>query len=200
MKIYDCYRGCSRIPQLYESGATGGVATILALAALDLGIVNGMIVSRCYETYVAHNFEELLESCGSIYEHYPYKNFYGPKLGQIGKPCDLNNRYDFKISLFCSHTAHPQKERIHKINRPTISKIYTPFKCWFCRDHIGIKSDISVGDTQTNPKENVLIIKSNNGLAVLEHALKRDMLYLEPMDTMEIVERQPYLWRWWRKR
>lgn len=200
MKIYESYKGCSKIPQLYEAGATGGVATTLALAALDLGLVDGMVVSRCHETYVAHNLEELLESCGSIYEEFPYVNLGGTKVGQIGKPCNINNKYKFKISLFCSHTIEIQKERITKINRDTFSKRFTPFKCWFCRDHVGLKADINVGDTQTNPKENVLIIKSNKGLSVLEYALKMDMLCLEQIDYSAIVEKQPYLWRWWRKR
>ncbi len=104
MKISDCYRGSSRIPQLYEAGATGGVATTLALAALELDVVEGMVVSRRYETYVARNLEDLVESCGSIYENYRYENHNGHKLGQLGKPCDLKGD-SFKIAIFCSHTS-----------------------------------------------------------------------------------------------
>lgn len=200
MKTYRCYKGCSRIPQLYDSGSTGGVATTLALAALHGGFVDGMVVSRRYETFIAHNLEELAESCGSIYEYYPYRKIKGINLGQIGKPCDINEEYGFKISLFCSHTVHPQKHIITKFNRSTVSRKYTPGKCWTCRDHVGITSDINVGDTQVNPKENVLIIRTNKGASILEYALKMDMLCLEGMEPKEIVEKQPYLWRWWRKR
>ncbi len=202
MKTYGCYRGYSKIPQLYEAGATGGVATTLALAALELELVSGMVVSRRYETYIAHNLDELVESCGSIYEQYPYGEHYDPhkKLGQIGKPCDINEKYGFKISLFCSHTAQSQKEIINKNNRPTVSRMYTPGKCWVCRDHVGVNSDISVGDTQIDPKENVLIVRSNKGSTVLKHVIKEDMICLKPISFMEIVKKQPYLFRWWRKR
>jgi len=199
MKISDCYRGSSRIPQLYEAGATGGVATTLALAALELDVVEGMVVSHCYGTYVARSLKDLVKSCGSIYENYRYENHNGHKLGQIGKPCNINNNYDFKISLFCSHVAQPQKEIITKDNRPTVSRMHTPVKCWLCRDHVGVDSDISVGDTQTDPKENVLIIRSNRGRKVLKYAMKEDMICLESMPFQEIVKKQPYLWRWWRK-
>jgi len=199
MKTYECYRGYSKIPQLYEAGSTGGVATTLALAALKGGFVDGMVVSRRYETFIAHRLEELAESCGSIYEEYQYVAHEGNALGQIGKPCDIDYKYRFKISLFCSHIAKSQKERITKANRPKVSRRHTPSKCWVCRDHVGVKADISVGDSQVNSKENVLIIKSNKGLIVLKHAMKTAMLCLESIDYIDVVKRQPYLWRWWGK-
>lgn len=99
MKTYECYRGYSKIPQLYEAGSTGGVATTLALAALKGGFVEGMVVSHRYETFIAHSLEELAESCGSIYEGYQYFAHEGNALNQIGKPCDIKDRYEFKISL-----------------------------------------------------------------------------------------------------
>jgi len=199
--MFGCFKGSSRIPRLYDAGATGGVATTLALAALGLGVVEGMVVSRRYETYVARNLEELVESCGSIYEHYHYGH-QDPleELGQIGKPCDISEKYGFKIAIFCSHTSQPQKEVITKANRPAVSRRHTPGKCWTCRDHVGIKADISVGDTQTDPKENVLIINSDKGLTVLKYAVKEDMVCVDPMIFMKIVKRQPYLFRWWRQR
>jgi len=199
MKTYRCYKGCSRIPLLYEAGSTGGVATTLALAAIQGGFVDGMVVSRRYETFIAHNLDDLIKSCGSIYENYPYRNFKGNNLGQIGKPCDMNENYAFKISLFCSHTSRRQKEKINRKNRPHLSRINNTAKCWICKDHLGEESDISVGDTQIDPKQNILIIRTNKGLSILEYAKKMDILSLERTDFREVVEKQPYLWRRWRK-
>jgi len=191
----NCYIAYSKIPELYEKGSTGGVATTLAYCALSEGFVDGILCSRNKGTFIAYNLEDLTLSCGSIYGAFPYQKLKGDKLGQIGKPCDIDEGYFFKIGLFCSHTSHSQEFKINRENRPKISRLYTPLKCWLCRDHVSTRADISVGDTQYDPKLNVIIVRTSIGQEILNYSSKKNMIRCNETTFSKIQKRQPYLWR-----
>jgi len=150
---------------------------------------------------VAKNKDDLLEACGSTYEDLKFPIIKEPNgLGQIGKPCDLTHRFTPKISIFCSHTYRPKHNPITKdyASKPK-RKIKTLFensiKCFFCRDHIGLEADVNVGDSQENPKVNILIVRSQLGERLLESAVKHRLLKLEEIKHVKIKRKQPYLWR-----
>jgi len=197
-----CFIGHSKIRQLYAHGNSGGCATTLAFAALNQFIVDGVVVARYGRppyTFVAKDLQDLIMVCGSFYEDFEYVRIPGnwARMGQIGKPCDINSAFKLKISLFCSHACRPGDAKINKRTRIKMSKWRIPMKClfWACRDHTGVKADISVGDSQAFPKENVLIARSDRGLQLLQTCIDTGFLDLQEISFLSIKRKQPYLFR-----
>jgi len=195
-----CYVGYSKIKPLYTHGQTGGCTTTLALTALNTSLVDGIIAARDLNppaTFVAHNLQDLVMACGSIYEEFQYVRIPGgwAKMGQIGKPCDINKAFKLKISLCCSHVSRPGLAKINKQNRAKVTRWRTPMKCWLCRDHTGIKADITVGDTQVHPKRNIIIARTGLGLELLNRSVNMGFLNVKEHSFQAIKQKQPYLFR-----
>jgi len=199
-----CYKAFSTIPELYAYGSTGGVATTLAYSLLKTGEVKGVLVSRRYETFIAKNLRDLLDSCGSIYEEFRY---YKPRYGceefaQIGKPCNIDARFNFSISLFCSSIYAKQKEPISKKKLRKLSSTsryvkalkHKPWMCRKCRDHLGVHADICVGDSQTHRKRNHVIVQSEEGFRIWNETVNQGWIIAKPISLKLIHRRQPYLW------
>lgn len=188
---------------LYRGGSTGGVASTIALSMLKSKIVEGVLISRRYFTFVADSKADLITGQGSIYEDFIY---YIPdgveKLAQIGKPCDICSNFKCKISLFCNSIyssnfrAPITKSKLrskNKFSRYLMSKIHRPTKCYKCIDHVGLSSDISVGDSQINPKINYVAVRTELGLEVYNQCVESGLIHSEPVGLNSIVESQPYL-------
>lgn len=204
-KILGCYRAFSKVDNLYDLGSTGGVATTLALAALEKSIVDGFVTLDrtigCWQ--LARDLKDLKRACGSAYNFtLKPKGFTSNRLdrnyGMIGKPCDLSSKFSPLISIFCSRvwTVPVTKENI-KTHRQHSSILKMPLKCsrFFCRDHVGKKADISVGDTQTDRKVNVVIVRTDLGQSLFDLALKLKYISATKIPFNIIKEKQPYLWR-----
>lgn len=199
------YKAYCKIPEIYKEASGGGVATGLAYHLLKSGYVQGVLVSRRYETFVAKGLNKLLESCGSIYEDFPYlkpdQNL--KNLAQIGKPCDLDERFTFSISLFCSSMFSRQSNPITKkelrdlfwLQRYLKGLVNKPLRCRKCRDHIGYGADISVGDSQINPKLNHVIVWTEKGNNVWRESMDEHIIHAKIIDLEVIKNRQPYLWK-----
>lgn len=150
--------------------------------------------------FIAHNKSDLLKAAGSTYEFIHCDFSWAPKLAQVGKPCDLLDAFSPKISLFCSHSYRKKKVPItkeyagmHKSKIRTV--LENPIPCFLCSDHIGFSSDISVGDTQTNPKINVVLVHSKIGKQLLDYTINHKYLVLKKIKFKEVKQKQPYLWR-----
>lgn len=182
------------LKDFYERGSTGGVASTLGWMAIRLGYVDGIVTAIPYKTIIARTQNEVLESCGSIYEDFPYTHYRIGVLGQIGKPCNLEPRfYRLRIGIFCSGTRYKQSFRVTRGNRARISRLMIPIKCFFCRDHFGRNADLSIGDTQDDPKENVVIVWTKTGKWLIEDCLRERVLNLQPITYDIICKKQPYL-------
>lgn len=153
---------------------------------------------------VAQSFNDLLESCGSTYEMTKFGGgnlaFDQPCLGQIGKPCDLDLKYSPRISLFCSHSYRPKKQRITKhyaqLPKPKLlTMAENPFRCFLCRDHVGRNADLMVGDSQFDPKMNVVIVNSRLGQNIVDFAVNHKYLLASKIDFTWIRDMQPHLWK-----
>jgi len=140
------------------------------------------------KTFIATTLEELLNSCGSVYtrsKYIKYKtNVLKIRLGQIGKPCNIDNYYSPKISLFCSKIGFDEKRRgiLPKCTR------------FFCKDHVGVKADISVGDS-LEEKTNVVMIRTELGENLFKKSIELGFIQAKTITKKEIRNRQPYLWR-----
>jgi len=193
------------IKEFYEKGSTGGVASTLALCILELKLAQGIVCLNRGGAdpawMIAHNKEDLLEAAGSTYEMIEFDFMPGYGLAQIGKPCDLHPYYySPTISLFCSHSYRRKRDPISKeyAGSPK-SKIRTvlenPIPCFMCFDHVGFSSDVSVGDSQTDPKINVMLVHSKLGEELLDFAVNHKYLFVEKIDLELIKKRNSYLWR-----
>jgi len=149
---------------------------------------------------IAHIKEDLLDAAGSIYEYVKLDPFGAPDLAQIGKPCDLSGYYSPRISLFCSHSYRKKRAPISKeYAAQKKSKMRTvlenPVPCFLCMDHVGFSSDVSVGDSHTDPKINVMIVHSKLGAELLAFAVNHKYLFIEKIDLELIKKTNPVLWR-----
>lgn len=189
------YLGKSIIPKFLDKAHSGGCASTLGFYAVKTGLVKGMVVSKPYLTFIAETETDFLSCSGSIYEQFKYvklkRNF---KYGQIGKPCNIDEKYKFKISIFCSHVTKKQKFRINMNNRNKQSFFDIPLKCLLCTDHLGLKSDVSVGDSQFNNKLNFIIVNSDLGQKILDEAVNHKYLKCIPSNYELLVKNQPYLY------
>lgn len=150
--------------------------------------------------FVAKNKSDLLKAAGSTYEYVKFDFSWAPGLAQIGKPCDMRTKFSPRISLFCSHSYRRKKLPITKdyagSSKSKLRAIFeNPVSCFICSDHIGVSSDISVGDTQTDPKINVVLVHSEVGEQLLDFVVNNKYLVLEKIEIEEIKKRQSYLWR-----
>jgi len=193
---YECY---STIESLYKNGSTGGVASTLGYFLLNRDIVDNVLVMRRSGTFLARTLNDCIKSCGSIYQNLPYDKMKDGKTGQIGKPCDMDDQYCFRISLFCSGVL---KEDISKKQLRSLSSSERyffqlknkPFKCMFCRDHMGVNADVSVGDSQLHPKINHIIIHNEKGARIFNDAVDSGLIYIvREIDIDRIKHKQPYL-------
>lgn len=198
----NCYRGFSLIPELYRGGSTGGVVSSLAYAMLQFKLVDRVLVSspRLHSTYLAKDLNGLKRSQGSIYHNFYYYKPDVPEefpegIGQIGKPCDMDPQYSPRISLFCSKVVKlPRSQPMFKhdmiIFDPKWNQI--PLKCRLCLDHIGKRSDISLGDSQILPKLNVIIPHTDLGRKLLKLAINHKYIVCQRMPKGEI--NQPWIY------
>ena len=192
------------IKEFYEKGITGGVASTLAFCILELKLAQGIVclTRRGADPawMIAHNKEDLLKAAGSIYEYVKLDPFCMPDLAQIGKPCDLSEYYSPRISLFCSHSYRKKRDPISKeyacSNKSKIRTVFeNPIPCFMCFDHVGFSSDVSVGDSQTDPKVNVMIVHTKLGEQLLDFAVNHKYLWIQKIDLELIKKRNSYLWR-----
>ena len=200
-----CFKGYSLIKEFYEKGSTGGVASTLALCILELKLAQGIVCLNRGGAdpawMIAHNKEDLLEAAGSTYEMIKFDFIPGSGLAQIGKPCDLHNYYySPRISLFCSHSYRKKRDPISKeyacSNKSKIRTVFeNPIPCFMCFDHVGFSSDVSVGDSQTDSKMNVMVVHSKLGADILAFAVKHKYLWIEKIPLELIKKTNSYLWR-----
>lgn len=199
-----CFKGYSLIDEFYEKGSTGGVASTLAFCILKMKLAQGIICltrrGADPSWMIAHNKEDLLRAAGSIYEYVKLETFSAHNLAQIGKPCDLSECYSPRISLFCSHSYRKKRDPISKEYAGSDkSKIRTvlenPIPCFMCFDHLGFSSDVSVGDSQTDPKLNVMLVHTDLGERLLDFAVNNKYLWREKMPLELIKKRNQFLWR-----
>jgi len=200
-----CFKGYSLIKEFYDKGSTGGVASTLAFCILEMKLAQGIIcLDHCFPDphwFVAYNKAGILRAAGSTYEYVKFDIPVGNcNLAQIGKPCDLAAGFSPKISLFCSHSYRRKKIPITKqyagLSKSKIRTVLeNPIPCFLCSDHIGVSSDISVGDTQTDPEINVVLVHSKLGEQLLGYTINHKYLLLEKIKIEDIKQKQPYLWR-----
>jgi len=197
-----CFRSYSLINDLHLHGHSGGTISTLAFCILEMKLAEGIVCldKSSAQWIVARNKEDLLKAAGSTYEYVAFDFPWAPHLAQIGKPCDIDDRFSPKISLFCSHSyrkkgipisesyAHQPKSKIRTI-------FDNPLRCFLCSDHIGKFSDVSVGDTHSDPKINVVLVHSNLGRKLLDFAVNHKYLNIEKIEIETIKKKQPYLWR-----
>jgi len=202
--MLNCFRGYSLIKDFFLNGSTGGVISTLSFCILEMKLAEGIVcLNRSFYFpfwFIAHNKKDLLKAAGSTYEYTKFDFPFAPNLAQVGKPCDLKPRFFPKISLFCSHSYRRKKSPIPKeYARIPKSKFKTilenPVSCFLCSDRIGFISDISVGDSQTDPKLNVILIHSKTGKQLLDYAVNHKYLYVEKVTVESIKKNNPYLWR-----
>lgn len=200
-----CYEAYCKIPEINSRGSTGGVASGLAYYMLKSGYVSGVLVCRKYETFIATDLTQLLESCGSIYEDFMYYipihncNLYA----QIGKPCNITEQFKFSISLFCSsiflrQNTHITKQYLRDLSvssRYLKKLVYMPLRCRICKDHVGSNADICVGDSQINPKINHVIVQSEQGKQIWDESIKDNIISAKLINFKHIQNRQLYLWK-----
>lgn len=209
-KILNCYRAFSKVSELYRLGSSGGVVTTLALVALENSFADGFFtldrVKGCWQ--VADDLDDLKRACGSTYKvvsspkHFlssvRFSADHFEKYGLIGKPCDMFKGFSPLISIFCSRAWKTAitKEGIAKQSYfKSILKM--PLKCssLFCRDHVGKKADVSVGDSQTHKKINVVVVRTELGQKLFDLAIKLNYLSATKSEYNSIRTKQPYLWR-----
>ena len=192
------------IKEFYEKGSTGGVASTLALSILEMKLARGIVCLNRRGSdpawMIAHNKKDLLSAAGSIYEYVKLDPFWAPDLAQVGKPCDLTECYSPRISLFCSHSYRKKRDPISKeyacSNKSKIRTVLeNPIPCFMCFDHVGFSSDVSVGDSQTDPKVNVMIVHTKLGEQLLDFAVNHKYLWIQKIDLELIKKRNSYLWR-----
>lgn len=177
-----CYRAYSTISAIAENAHSGGTATTLAIHSLLGNFCKGMVLVSgvTKKTFVAREPEDVIEACGSIYSNVKYVGWAirSEQFGQVGKPCDMMTLlYSPKISIFCS-------------------RIGKRVKCtrFFCKDHLGRKSDISVGDIQGEAMNHV-IIWTSLGQKIIDSAINSGDLFARECSSRELRQAQPYLWR-----
>jgi len=199
-----CFRGYSLIKEFFEHGSTGGVASTLAFCILEMKLARGIVcLNRSGSDpawFIAHNKQDLLDAAGSTYEMINFDFIPGSDLAQIGKPCDLKECFSPRISLFCSHSYRKKKARISKkyagVPKSKLRAVFeNRFSCFICFDHVGSNSDVSVGDSQTDPKLNHIIVRSELGENLISFAVKHKYLSLEKINLELIKKSNPYLWR-----
>ena len=200
-----CYKGYCTRSKIFDIASTGGVVTALAYYMLKSGYVSGVLVSRRYETFIAKNLVDLLDSCGSIYEDFNYTTplYDRDEYAQIGKPCDIDSKFKLSISIFCSSIFAKQSNPISKKNLRNLSStkrylkgfFVKPNRCRNCKDHVGSNADICVGDSQLDPKMNHVIIQSKLGKLIWDRAVKDGLISAEPISFTLVKNRQPYLWK-----
>jgi len=193
------------IKEFYEKGSTGGVASTLAFCILEMKLARGIVCLNRRGSdpawMIAHTKEDLLDAAGSTYEMINYDFIPGSDLAQIGKPCDLHNYYySPRISLFCSHSYRKKRDPISKeyasIQKSKIKAVLeNPLPCFVCFDHVGFSSDVSVGDSHTDPKLNVMIVHSKLGADILAFAVNHKYLCIEKINLELIKKTNSYLWR-----
>lgn len=192
------------IKEFYDKGSTGGVVSTLSFCILKMGLADGIVcLDRSASEahwFIAYNKPDLLKAAGSTYEYVKFDFPWAPGLAQVGKPCDLRAQFSPKISLFCSHSYRTQEIPISKhYARLPKSKIRTlfenPMRCFLCSDHVGFSSDVSVGDLQSDPKKNVILVHSKLGKTLLDFTVNHKYLVLEKVKIEKIKEKQHYLWR-----
>lgn len=199
-----CWKGHSLIKEFYDKGSSGGIVSTLSFCILKMGLADGVVCldrsASAAHWFIAYNKSDLLKAAGSTYEYIKFDFPWAPGLAQVGKPCDLKVQFSPKISLFCSHSYRKKNIPISKhYARLPKSKIRTIFEnpmfCFFCSDHIGFSSDISVGDLHSNPKINVILAHSDLGKQLLGYAVNHKYILLKKIELKELKQKQPYLWR-----
>lgn len=199
-----CFKGYSLIKDFYDKASTGGVISTLAFCILKMKLAEGIVcLNRAGSNpawFIARNKSDLLKAAGSTYEYIKFDFSCAPDLAQIGKPCDMAAGFSPKISLFCSHSYRRKKVPITKeyaqLHKSKIRTVFeNPIPCFLCSDHLGFSSDVSVGDLQTNPKINVVLVHSEIGKQLLGFAVNYKYLVLKKIKIEDIKKRQPYLWR-----
>lgn len=189
------YIGFSKIEPFNRCGSSGGVASTLSFFAIEKNYVKAMLVSRRYKTVIAETKEDLIESCGSIYEDFKYKKLKGDLLGQVGKPCNIDLSYKIRICLFCSGTRRHRKLVLTREKRLLTGLIDIPAKCFLCTDHLGRKANISIGDLHGYPKMNMIIAWNKQGADMIRQASKENYLNIISIGNKILRERQPYLFK-----
>jgi len=199
-----CWKGYSLIKEFYDKGSSGGVVSTLAFCILEMGLAEGVVCLNRSGSFpfwfVARNKSDLLKAAGSTYEYIKFDFPCASGLAQVGKPCDLAAGFSPRISLFCSHSYRKKKIPITKryagLAKSKIRTVFeNPVSCFLCSDHIGFSSDISVGDTHTNPKINAVLVHSEVGKQLIRYAVNHKYLVLKEIKIKEIKQNNRYLWR-----
>ncbi|MFX0203189.1 MAG: Coenzyme F420 hydrogenase/dehydrogenase, beta subunit C-terminal domain, partial [Candidatus Hodarchaeota archaeon] len=125
-----CYTGNALDPEICKKSSSGGVVTALLCNAIELGLVNGVLLTRMSvenplkpEVFIARNREEIISGSGSKYCPVPFNEDIrkirncNEKFAVVGLPCHihglrktetidkkLRNKIVFHLGLFCSHT------------------------------------------------------------------------------------------------
>jgi len=193
------YLGYSCIPWFRIHAAGGGVTATLAYKLLEE--YRGVVMPKSLDVMTVAKTGKDIASCqGSIYEEMKYRiPLYGrtvdTEYAQVGKPCDMDNRFGFRIALFCSGTRHRHglQHRITNQNRPNLSRLRIPLKCVLCRDHLGREADISVGHNQDNRSENTVMVWTEKGEELLHQCVEEKLITVREVNHSFLIEQQPYL-------
>jgi len=228
----------------------GGIVTTLLIHALDIGLIDGVLLATRDENwipkpFVARTAEDILNVAGSIYTMAPTLLSYNDavnkyklkKLGFVGMPCQIQaarkiqlwpplseeygkisliiglyctsnysydlmdilvekklgiplrnvEKFDISRGKFIVHT----KDGLIKTVPIQETKKYNWSSCQYCKDYTSEFADISVGSVgKPEDKWNSVIIRSEIGKGLLEHAFKKKKIEISNNVDLEQMKKE----------